>query len=454
MTTPREDQPLHIFFFPLMAPGHIIPMSSLAALFAARGVRSTLLTTPSNYPYIPHHPQIHLLPFPNQNNLTDAADSMRFFDSLEHLRDHFHHLLLLHRPDCVVTDSFLPWTADVACLAGVPRIAFQTMGFFPLCVIDSTRALNTGPHPALTSEQTISIEGLPNTISMKRSQIDPSAFHPNEFSKFYDRVVAADDNSFGSIVNTFYELEPEYADHYSAVTKRKAWHVGPVNIGLGHSISDPSTRVLSWLDERATGSVVYVCFGTLSRLTREQEREIRLGLADSGVPYIWVTSGSEEEPNSDEKGLIVRGWAAQGAILGHRAVGGFVTHCGWNSVLEALARAVPMVTWPLCADQFYNERLVVEVLGVGIAIGAEVWTMTAEERTVIGRGKVAEAVGRVMGGGDMAVGMRRRVREVAEMARRAVEKGGSSYGDLERVIGELWGACREKEVQSLVENFD
>ncbi|KAK1324964.1 hypothetical protein QJS10_CPA01g01308 [Acorus calamus] len=86
----------------------------------------------------------------------------------------------------------------------------------------------------------------------------------------------------------------------------------------------------------------------------------------------------------------------------------------------------------MCEDQFYNERLVVEVLGVGIAVGAEVWTMTAEERTVIERGKVAEAVGRVMGGGDMAVGLWRSVREVAEMARRAVEKGESSYGDLER----------------------
>ncbi|KAK1324967.1 UDP-glycosyltransferase 74F1 [Acorus calamus] len=87
---------------------------------------------------------------------------------------------------------------------------------------------------------------------------------------------------------------------------------GPLNIGLGHSNSDPSTRVLSWLDECATGSVVYVCFETLSRLTREQEHEIKLGLADSGVPYIWVTSGSEEEPKSDEKGLIMRGWATQG----------------------------------------------------------------------------------------------------------------------------------------------
>ncbi|KAK1269438.1 UDP-glucose flavonoid 3-O-glucosyltransferase 7 [Acorus gramineus] len=450
MSTPREDQPLHIFFFPLMAPGHIIPMSSLAALFAARGVSSTLLTTPSNYLYLPHHPQIHHLPFPNQNNLTDAADSMRFFDSLEHLRDPFYHLLLLHRPDCVITDSFLPWTADVARRAGVPRLSFQTMGFFPLCLIES---MNTGS-TLTSSEQTVSIEGLPNTISMKHSQINPSAFRRDEFREFYDRVVAADDNSFGSIVNTFYELEPEYADHYRAVTKRKAWHVGPLNIGLGHSISDPSTRVLSWLDKRATGSVVYVCFGTLSRLTREQEREIRLGLADSGTPYIWVTSGSDEEPWSDEKGLIMRGWAAQGAILGHRAVGGFVTHCGWNSILEALTRAVPMVTWPMCADQFYNERLVVEVLGVGIAVGAEVWTMTAEERTVIGRGKVAEAVRRVMGGGDMAVGLRRRVREVAEMARRAVEKGGSSYGDLERLIGELWEVCRGDRRPMLAENFN
>ena len=71
------------------------------------------------------------------------------------------------------------------------------------------------------------------------------------------------------------------------------------------------------------------------------------------------------------KGLIIRGWAPQFLILDHEPVGGFVTHCGWNSILEGVTAGVPMVTWPMSGEQFYNEKLVTQVLEIGIGVSAQ-----------------------------------------------------------------------------------
>uniref|UniRef100_A0A453A7S1 Uncharacterized protein n=1 Tax=Aegilops tauschii subsp. strangulata TaxID=200361 RepID=A0A453A7S1_AEGTS len=137
--------------------------------------------------------------------------------------------------------------------------------------------------------------------------------------------------------------------------------------------------VTEWLDAMCTGSVVYASFGSLVRVLHEQLYEVGHGLEDSGRPFLWVVKESEVaaspevlewlpalEARTAGRGLVVRGWAPQLAILSHRAVGAFVTHCGWNSLLESVAHGVPVVTWPHLADQFLNERLAVDVLGVGV----------------------------------------------------------------------------------------
>uniref|UniRef100_A0A0A9BB00 Uncharacterized protein n=1 Tax=Arundo donax TaxID=35708 RepID=A0A0A9BB00_ARUDO len=210
-------------------------------------------------------------------------------------------------------------------------------------------------------------------------------------------------------------------------------------------------RCLWWLDEKPGGSVVYVCFGTLTHFSAAELREVARGLQLAGKNFLWVMSGQADTDESQwmpdgfaelidlgERGIIFRGWAPQMLILNHSAVGGFVTHCGWNSVLEAVSAGVPLVTWPRYADQFYNEKLIVEVLKVGVGVGAEDYASKLEvRRQVISGEKIAEAIGGVMGDGEEAEAIRKKAKELSGKARSASEKGGSSYDSVGQLIDEL-----------------
>jgi UDP:flavonoid glycosyltransferase YjiC (YdhE family) len=124
-------------------------------------------------------------------------------------------------------------------------------------------------------------------------------------------------------------------------------------------------------------------------------------------------------------------------ILNHPALGGFVTHCGWNSTQEAVSAGVPMVTWPRYADQFYNEKLIVEVLKVGVSVGAKDYASSVEAHEVIAGEVIAESIGRLMGSTEEGNAIRKMAKDFGVEARRAVENGGSSYNDVGRLIDEL-----------------
>uniref|UniRef100_A0A5B7BYD4 Putative abscisate beta-glucosyltransferase n=1 Tax=Davidia involucrata TaxID=16924 RepID=A0A5B7BYD4_DAVIN len=271
----------------------------------------------------------------------------------------------------------------------------------------------------------------------------------------------AEQNSYGQVVNSFYELEPAYVDYYRKEMGKKAWLIGPVSL-CNRNVEDKAERgqkaaidehsCLNWLDSKKPNSVLYVSFGSLARLKPKQLLEIACGLEASNHSFIWVVgkileSAEKDEPKENclpdgfeermmktKKGLLIKGWAPQLLILEHAAVGGFMTHCGWNSTLEGVCAGVPMVTWPLSAEQFYNEKLVTDVLKIGVRVGSEEWTSwNIERKTMVGRKKVEAAVERLMGGGEAAE-MRRRSKELAEKAKRAVEEGGSSYNDAADLI--------------------
>jgi hypothetical protein len=177
--------------------------------------------------------------------------------------------------------------------------------------------------------------------------------------------------------------------------------------------------------------------------------QLARGLNLSGKNFVWVIARSG--PDSSEwmpegfaeliacgdRGFIIRGWAPQMLILNHPVLGGFVTHCGWNSTLEALSAGVPMVTWPRYADQFYNEKLVVEVLNVGVSVGAKDYASAMEAHEVIAGEVIAESIGRLMGGSEEGDTIQKRAKGLCVEARRAVEKGGSSHSDVGRLVDEL-----------------
>lgn len=214
---------------------------------------------------------------------------------------------------------------------------------------------------------------------------------------------------------------------------------------------------LKWLDTMKPKSVIYVCFGSLCHLLPKQLIEIGKGLEASNSPFIWIireVDYNEEimkwvknenfEDRLKGKGLIIKGWAPQVLILSHPATGGFMTHCGWNSTLEGVSAGVPMITWPMFAEQFYNEKLIVQVLKIGIRIGVEVtmqWGEEANDGIYVKRECVKNIVDQLMDEGEEGQERRRKAQELGERANQAVEEGGSSYMNITSFIEHVKQWC-------------
>jgi len=484
MAIEGQQQPLRMLFFPFLVPGHLIPAADMAALFAARGVKCTILTTPGNAAVIRSAVDraneasrgadgalaidIAVVPFPDVGlppgvesgpALNSDADREKFFQALQLLREPFDRFLAENRTDAVVSDSFFDWSADAAAEHGVPRLGFLGTSLFARACSNSTARHNPVEAAPEDPDAPVLLPGLPHRVEMRRSQMMEPKKRPDRWA-LLQRMNAADQRSYGELFNSFRELEPDYLEHYTTTLGRRAWLVGPVAFASkdvatrgadDEGLSPDADGCLRWLDTKPAGSVAYVSFGTLSRFSPAELRELARGLDLSGKNFIWVVGGGADDAEESEwmpdgfaellargeRGLIIRGWAPQMLILNHAAVGGFVTHCGWNSTLEAVGAGVPMVTWPRYADQFYNEKLVVDLLKVGVGVGSTDYASKLEARRVIGGDVVAEAIERMMGDGEEAEAIRERARVLGEKARRAVEKGGSSYDDVGRLMDEL-----------------
>lgn len=465
-----ESHNIHILFFPLMAQGHILPTIDMVRLLAQRGVKTTIISTPLNVPLFTKalgnsQTSLSVVQFPakeaglpegveNLDLVNSQEDNRRFLRAISMLEQPLDDLLRELRPDGLVADVFFPWATDVASKYGVPRLVFHGTSFFSMCAIDSI--MRHQPYKNASSEtEPFVLPELPDKIQMMRSNIPEYTLLgiQNDFTKMLGRAKAAEERSHGIIVNSFYELEPAYADHYRNVLGKKAWHIGPVSLcnksteekaNRGKTASIDGHYCLKWLDSKKPNSVVYVCFGTTSNFSASQLREIAMGLEASGQEFIWVVRKKKNEENEKEdwvpegyekrmegKGLIIRGWAPQVLILDHESVGGFVTHCGWNSALEGISAGLPMVTWPIFADQFYNEKLITDVLKIGVGVGALKWVRSVGD--YVKMEQIEKAVKKLMVG-EKAEEMRSRAKTLGEMAKSAVEEGGTSYSDLSGLI--------------------
>ncbi|KAK1426133.1 hypothetical protein QVD17_14802 [Tagetes erecta] len=358
------DTNLHVVFIPSLAPGHMIPLIQLAKLFAARGVRCTIITTIHNAPMIKTNEidslNVHTISFPAADvglpvgieNMSDCLNS-EMITALIHGMDLLHapmeQLIRDENPDCIFSDMFITWTVDLAEELKIPSLLFYPTSFLYRTISHSLEVY--APHANVKSEsESFLVPNLPDNITIKRSQVAKRLMYTNPMADKLEKLQQAEKRSYGLVHNTFYEIEPAYADHIKTIKCAKIWHM---------------------------------------------------------------------------------------EILLHPAVAGFLTHCGWGSVLEAVIAGVPLITWPLYADHFYNEKLV-ELLGIGVGIGVDVWNPNfVITSPLIRKQRILDAIDLLASNSAMVERIRQNSKEMSVKAKKAVEEHGSSLNAINTLIDEL-----------------
>lgn len=146
---------------------------------------------------------------------------------------------------------------------------------------------------------------------------------------------------------------------------------------------------LEWLDKHQAASVAYISFGSMMTPPPHELAALAEALEATGFPFLWSFRGHAKEnlPKgflewTSKNGKLVP-WAPQMLVLRHRSVGVFVTHCGWNSVLETIVAGVPMICRPIIGDQKLNAKIVVVEWGMGVEIEGEVFTKDAVVKALV-----------------------------------------------------------------------
>ncbi|XP_073010059.1 UDP-glycosyltransferase 90A1-like [Typha latifolia] len=344
-------------------------------------------------------------------------------------------------PSLLIYDGFHFWAPSVADELGIPTLVFYGIGGFSLAV--SAVVMRDKPHSGVTSPyESFPVQAFPN-LRLTKADLEPPFDEPDPTGPMWDIVVkchAAAKSSRGHVVNSFYELEKVYFDRFGSPN----FCVGPLCLARDREHSIRNTKpsdITQWLDSRLALSrpVLYVAFGSQVALSPVQLHELAVGLDLSGFDYLWVVrvkDGSDSEflTRVGERGKVVRDWVDQMEVLGHDAIQGFMSHCGWNSVMESMCMGVPILAWPMLAEQRLNAKFVVEELRMGIRVRASDGT---KEGLV--KGEDVEKMVRMLMAGEEGKSAARRAKELEAAARKAMEVGGSSYVTVERMMDELCG---------------
>ncbi|XP_074357800.1 UDP-glycosyltransferase 72B1-like [Apium graveolens] len=265
----------------------------------------------------------------------------------------------------------------------------------------------------------------------------------------------------GIFVNSWDDLESKSCwfnglksdPYYQSLPVPRIYPVGPL-IKHDEPVSRSDAYILSWLDNEPCDSVLFVALGSGGTLTKEQLTELAIGLEMSKQKFILVARKPSDMDaagtyfnagsNVDDPktylpegflertagvGLVVPSWAPQVPVLRHKATGGFLSHCGWNSSLESIVHGVPMIAWPLFAEQRMNATLLTEEVAVAVKPVGEL----QDGRKVVRREEVERVVRLVLQGEEGKV-MRNRMRELKDSAAKALEQGGSSYDSVSCVV--------------------
>ncbi|KAG9440374.1 hypothetical protein H6P81_020539 [Aristolochia fimbriata] len=476
----EEGPEIHVLLVAFAAQGHMNPMLKFGKRLASKGLTVTLATTDAA------RERLSKLSFAHVSGTTTDRRRPRHEIRLEYFSDgmspefdrgthmdYFFQQIGEHGPGnladlvrrvypsrgrrrlrCIINNPFVPWVADVAAELGIPC----AMLWIQPCALYATyyryyTGLNEFP-PLDGDTFEVHLPGLP---VLKKEDL-PSFLLPSNPLPTIPKVLAQCFRDMEKVKwvlgNSFYELEKTAVD--SMQTVRPIVPVGPLVPPeiLGNELDDatnststlmvdmwqPDEQCLRWLDRKPPASVVYISFGSVVVLSPKEAENFADALRKSDFPFLWVIKPGQEDGGKhdggvddfmkgmEDRGLVVT-WCPQAKVLSHPSVACFVTHCGWNSTVEAVAAGVPAVAYPQWTDQPTNAKLLVDVLKMGVR-------MRAGPDGVVDRDEAERCIGEVMtgpGSGEMKAA----AVKWKEAARAAVAHGGSSDRNIQTFVEEI-----------------
>ncbi|KAL0400670.1 UNVERIFIED_CONTAM: Baicalein 7-O-glucuronosyltransferase [Sesamum latifolium] len=371
------------------------------------------------------------------------------------VRDALQEISQKSRIKAFVIDFFCNPVFEVSTGLNIPTYFYVSTGAFGLCAfLNFPTVEETIPGDLADLNDFVEIPGCPPIHS---SDFPVALVHRK--SNVYKHFVDAARNmakSTGNLVNAFDALEFRAKEALTNglcipnAPTPPVYLVGPLVAESNRSNGGTQHECLKWLDSQPSKSVIFLCFGRRGLFSAEQLKEMALGLENSGHRFLWSVrsppgkqNSAAAEPDLDEllpkgflertkdRGFIIKSWAPQREVLSHDSVGGFVTHCGRSSILEAVTLGVPMIGWPLYAEQRMNRVFMVEEMKVALPL----------EETTDGLVTAAELEKRVRELMDSKTGraVRHRVTELKSSAAAAVRQKGSSLVALRNFIAAVTG---------------
>ncbi|XP_065860817.1 mogroside IE synthase-like [Euphorbia lathyris] len=444
----KEDIETHIVAFPFPAQGHINPMFQFCKRLASRGIKVTLITyvdedlIRTNYA---KHPSIKM------ESICNNSDENLTISSMEDYWKDFRSKLCTKLSEivgktqnmpisCLVYDSIMPWALEVAREFGVSGASFFTQS----CAVSAIyNQFHQGLLEIPDEEACVSVGGMPlmvyRDLPTSVGQNLECPYHLSLMTTQFSNVKEADwifFNSFDSLEHQVMKwMEIEYPLNL----------IGPAiprnyldNKEHGINLFKPNTNTyMDWLNSKEPSSVVYISFGSIAALPQNQMEQLANAFKSSKYNFLWVVRESEQNKlpttfleGTSDKGLVVS-WCSQPQVLSHSSVGCFVTHCGWNSTLEALCLGVPMVAVPQWSDQLTNAKFIDDVWKVGVRVKVDGDGIVVKEELEFCIREVME--------GDRADEMRENCEKWKRLANEAMEEGGSSDKNIDQFVAELKG---------------
>ncbi|CAB4313012.1 unnamed protein product [Prunus armeniaca] len=469
--THHQKRP-HAIFIAYPLQGHVIPSVHLAIKLASRGFKITFINTHSI-----HHQTSKAQPDSSSDPFAYVRESSRLdidyatvsdglpleFDrSLNH--DQFMasllHVFSAHAEEvvgkvvkssadttpvtCIIADTFFVWPSKIAKKFGLLYVSFWTEPALVFTLYYHLDLLRKNGHFACQDVREDTIDYVPGVRGIEPKDMTSFLQETDTTSVCHHIIFNAFKDARGAhfhLCNTVQEIE---AETISALQSKTPFYaIGPIfpskfNKNVVATSLWSESDCTQWLNTRPQGSVLYVSFGSYAHVSKKDLIEIANGLLLSKVNFVWVlrpdiVSSNDTEPlpagfrERVKDRAIVIPWCSQKAVLAHPAIGGFLTHCGWNSTLESIWCSVPMLCFPLLTDQFTNRKLVVDDWKIGINLC---------DRRAVSKEEVSEKINRLMDGKSRDE-YRKAVVKVKKTLEDASTPNGSSEKNMDNFIKAL-----------------